>query len=74
MRNILELSKHFALLARNLPASTRQLAFPFTTNYQKHRQTHQNFEDWEYCKSISSELKSGKISAALNLLFQVVLS
>ena len=73
MRNIVELSKHFGLLPRNLPTLTRQLAFPFTTNYEKHRKTHENFEDWEYCKSISSELKSAKISAALNLLFQVVL-
>jgi hypothetical protein len=44
MRNIVEFSKNFGLLARNLPTSTKQLAFLFTNNYEKHRQTHEDLK------------------------------
>jgi len=72
MRSVVELGKRSCgVVGRAGLSWSRQ--FCFCKASQKNSAKADNYQDWEYCKMISSELKSSRVSAALSLLFQVTL-
>ena len=70
MRSMVELGKRSGLLGRVQLAS--RLSFSFCKHSHNNSHRVEAYQDWEYCKLITGELKGARVSAAVSLLFQVI--